>query len=114
MLSVQALMQEAHVRPERTRGDRRLSRGEERRVMATLIDELPETARLVLGLRYCEALRPRQIATVLGLSEEEIRKVLSEALLAVESRLRALPPETAASGRRRGAALAAGREGRSA
>jgi RNA polymerase sigma factor (sigma-70 family) len=80
MLSVHTLMQEARL-PATER--RRMGRKEERRALAEAIGRLPELPRLVLSLRYCEGLRPRQIAAVVGLAEEEVRRQLSEAALEV-------------------------------
>jgi len=77
MLSVHSLMQEAKVAP---RERARLGRKEERRMMAEAIEDLPELDRLILGLRYYESVRPAQIAAVLGLPEDEVRRLLAQAL----------------------------------
>lgn len=77
MLSVQTLMQEVKM-PGRQRT--RMRGKEERRMMAVALDDLPELDRLVLSLRYYESVRPNQIAGALGLPEDEVRRVLAEAL----------------------------------
>jgi DNA-directed RNA polymerase specialized sigma24 family protein len=83
MLSVHTLMQEGRVNPKARTGISSLGRKEERRLLAEAIDRLPEVPRLVLSLRYYEAVRPKDIAAVLGLREEEVREILSEACTAV-------------------------------
>ena len=88
MLSVASLMQEAY--PGRAISRRRTTAGreEERRRLAAAIQELPELGRLALALRHHESLRPRQVAAVIGLSEEETLQLLSESVRAVAEILR--------------------------
>jgi RNA polymerase sigma factor (sigma-70 family) len=88
MLTVHTLMQEAQV-PSRRK--RRMGRTEERRALEEAMSHLPEDQRLVLALRSCEGLRPRQISAVMGLEEEEVRRLLVEASQEV---LRRLDPES--------------------
>jgi DNA-directed RNA polymerase specialized sigma24 family protein len=85
MLSVHALMQESQV-AHKSGGH--LGRKEEQRLVAAAIDRLPETARLVLGLRYYEAVRPPQIAAALGMPEDDVRGLLVEALQQVVAAMR--------------------------
>ncbi len=68
-------------------------RKEDRRRLAEAIDRLPETGRLVLGLRFYESIRPRQIAMVLGISEEDVRRILVDSVRQI---LRLLDPKHAA------------------
>jgi RNA polymerase sigma factor (sigma-70 family) len=76
MLSVHTLRQEAQI-PAPVK--RRMGRKEERQALEEALERLPEVPRLVLALRYCEGLRPRQIAAVLGLEEETVRGLLVDA-----------------------------------
>ena len=71
-------------------------REEEQRRVGAAMQELPETSRLALALRYFESARPRQIALVLGISEERIEAVLADAVQEVTEILRR--PEAAAPG----------------
>ena len=64
------------------------AREEERRRLSAAMQELPETSRLALALRYFESARPRQIAVVLGISEERIDAVLTAAVREVAEILR--------------------------
>ena len=91
MLSFQTLMQEACVSPRIRRRPLALGGKEARRVVADAINALPETARLVLSLRYYEAIRPRQIALLLALPEEEIRQLLIAGSREVVNRLQEVP-----------------------
>jgi DNA-directed RNA polymerase specialized sigma24 family protein len=52
------------------------------------MQELPETSRVALALRYFESARPRQIAVVLGISEERIEAILLDAVREVAEILR--------------------------
>jgi DNA-directed RNA polymerase specialized sigma24 family protein len=88
MLSVHTLMQEARVDSKARLVKPSFGRKEERRLLAEAIDRLPEAARLVLGLRHYEAVRPRDIANILGLDEEAVRDMLSEAVATVLKDLR--------------------------
>lgn len=64
------------------------AREEEQRRLGAAMQELPETSRLALALRYFESARPRQIALVLGISEERIEAVLADAVQEVTEILR--------------------------
>jgi RNA polymerase sigma factor (sigma-70 family) len=81
MLPVDTLFQEAKL-PAR---DRRRARTFLERVdgaadvLTQLIDRLPERQRIALALRYYEALRPDEIAVVLGLREDMVHDLLRKA-----------------------------------
>lgn len=79
MLSVQTLIRETQVSPQETRR-RRVKKELERRVLAEAMESLPETTRVVLGLRYYESLTRRQIATLLSMEEDEVRDLLTQAM----------------------------------
>jgi DNA-directed RNA polymerase specialized sigma24 family protein len=64
------------------------AREEERRRLSAAMQELPETSRVALALRYFESARPRQIAVVLGISEERIEAILADAVRNVAEILR--------------------------
>ena len=51
--------------------------GEERRVLAEVLDQLPDDAREVIVLYYREGSSARQVASLLGISEEAVRQRLS-------------------------------------
>jgi DNA-directed RNA polymerase specialized sigma24 family protein len=87
MLSIQNLMQEAKVSPRNGRKPTGLRRGEEKAAFAAVLDTLPEETRLVLGLRYYEALKPAAIAGILGLAVDQVQALLAEGLRAVLGRL---------------------------
>lgn len=92
MLSVQTLMQDAQVDLKKHTIKPSIGRKEERRLLTEAIDRLPEVARLVLGLRYHESVRPKAIAGILGVEEPEVRRLLSDAIAAVLEDLgRAVP-----------------------
>jgi DNA-directed RNA polymerase specialized sigma24 family protein len=95
MLSVASLIQ--GTTPGTARRARRslAAREEERRRLHAAMQELAETPRLALALRYYESARPRQIAAVLGISEERIEAVLTAAVRQVVEILRR--PETVVS-----------------
>jgi RNA polymerase sigma-70 factor (ECF subfamily) len=71
-----------------------LEQGEELRALRERLDALPATAREVLALRYGEELSHREIAQLLGASEDAIKQRCSRAL----RELRAAPPEPARKG----------------
>lgn len=48
-------------------------------LLTRLIDGLPERQRIALALRYYEALRPDEIAVVLGVREEIVHELLRKA-----------------------------------
>jgi len=48
-------------------------------VLTRLIDRLPERQRIALALRYYEALRPDEIAVVLGMREDMVQELLRKA-----------------------------------
>ncbi len=48
-------------------------------MLTRLIDGLPERQRIALALRYYEALRPDEIAVVLGVREEIVNELLRKA-----------------------------------
>jgi DNA-directed RNA polymerase specialized sigma24 family protein len=93
MLSVASLFQGAALG---TRPARRspAAREEERRRLGAAMQELPEIQRLALALRYFESARPRQIAVVLGVTEERLESILADAVREVAEILRR--PEAAA------------------
>jgi len=64
-----------------------LSKAEERRRVAEAIDALAEPARLALALRYYESIRVSRIAGILDLPEEDVRRILAEAVDFVLRRL---------------------------
>jgi DNA-directed RNA polymerase specialized sigma24 family protein len=88
MLSVASLFQGTV--PGNARPVRRslAAREDERRRLAAAMQELSETPRLALALRYFESARPRQIAVVLGISEERIEAILADAVREVAEILR--------------------------
>jgi DNA-directed RNA polymerase specialized sigma24 family protein len=88
MLSVASLFQ--GTAPGGARRVRRslAAREEERRRLSAAMQELPEASRLALALRYFESARPRQIAVVLGISEERIEAILADAVREVAEILR--------------------------
>ena len=88
MLSVASLFQGTV--PGSARHARRslAAREEERRRLSAAMQELSETPRLALALRYFESARPRQIAVVLGISEERIEAILADAVREVAEILR--------------------------
>lgn len=53
--------------------------GEEQRVLAEVLDQLPDEAREVLVLYYREESSARQVGSLLGISEEAVRQRLSRA-----------------------------------
>lgn len=55
-------------------------RGEERRELLALVARLPEEQREVLALRFAAGMRSREIAVILGRSDEATRALLSRAL----------------------------------
>lgn len=55
------------------------------RILADLIEALPEQMRLVVTLYYSEGLRLREIGEVLELSESRVSRILSEAELQLRS-----------------------------
>ncbi len=79
MLSVHTLIRETQVSPRETKR-KRFRKDLERRVLAEAMDSLPETTRVVLGLRYYESLTRRQIATLLSMEEEEVGDLLTQAM----------------------------------
>ncbi len=79
MLSVQTLIRETQVSPRET-SRKRFRKDHERRILAEAMDSLPETTRVVLGLRYYESLTRRQIATLLSMEEEEVGELLTQAM----------------------------------
>jgi DNA-directed RNA polymerase specialized sigma24 family protein len=88
------------------------ARDEERRRLGAAMQKLPETSRVALALRYFESARPRQIAAVLGISEERIEAILDEAVHQVAEIMRrpeAGTPEAADSPARRTSARKAAR-----
>jgi len=87
MLSLETLMREAGV-----------TAGPRNRVEAVLgeigtdtlkrtIDLLPERQRLVLALRYYEALQLQEIAAILGTKERQVEEVLEKAVQALCKKL---------------------------
>ncbi len=85
MNSVHALAQTAG-QPQGGRR-RRLGKEEERRVLARAINEMSEIERLVLGLRCLEAVRPRQIAAMLDLTEEKVQSLVEDGMRLIQSHL---------------------------
>lgn len=91
MLSVASLFQgtaPGSVRGARSARRSLAAREEERRRLNAAMQELPEAPRLALALRYFESARPRQIAAVLGIPEERIEAVLTDAVREVTEILR--------------------------
>lgn len=78
---------------ERDRGaelpSRRLEREERRRLLVEAVESLPPQQRLVVTLYYNEDLRLKEISQLMQLSESRLSRLLSEALLNLEGRLRA-------------------------
>jgi hypothetical protein len=83
MLSVTSLFQGTSVGSARRARKGLAAREEERRRLHAAMQELAETPRLVLALRYFESARPRQIAAVLGIPEERLEPILNEAVAQV-------------------------------
>ena len=88
MLSVASLFHGAVPGSARPARRNPAAREEERRRVSAAMQELPETSRVALALRYFESARPRQIAVVLGISEERIEAILGEAVRDVAEILR--------------------------
>ncbi len=65
-----------------------LERSELRRVVAELIDRLPEIERNILTLYYRKEFTLRQIAEIVGLHETRISQLKSQAILRLRSALR--------------------------
>jgi DNA-directed RNA polymerase specialized sigma24 family protein len=88
MLSVASLFQGSA--PGNARRARRslAAREEEQRRLRAAMQELSETPRLALALRYFESARPRQIAAVLGIPEDRIDAILADAVQEVAEILR--------------------------
>ena len=64
---------------ERPRADEVLIDAEQRRIIAEVIDELPDDTRETLILFYLEGSSTRQVAELLGISEAAVRQRLSRA-----------------------------------
>lgn len=60
--------------------DEAYERGEQQRLLARAIGDLPERLRILLALYYDEALTYREIAKVLGVSEPRVCQLHSEAM----------------------------------
>ncbi len=64
------------------------AREEEQRRLREAMQDLAETPRLVLALRYFESARPQQIALLLDIPEERIDSILTSAVHDVTEFLR--------------------------
>jgi RNA polymerase sigma factor FliA len=60
---------------------------EQRRLLAALLEELPEKERQVLALYYFEELTMKEVGTVLGVGESRVSQIHSLAILRLRSRL---------------------------
>lgn len=69
---------------------------ERRRVLATLVERLPERERLVLALYYVEELTMREVGEVLGVTESRVSQLHASAILRLRSALRRTPGALAA------------------
>lgn len=67
--------------------DRALIEDEERRMLVTVLDELPDDAREVLVLFYREGSSTKQVAALLGISDEAVRQRLSRGRAMVRAEL---------------------------
>jgi DNA-directed RNA polymerase specialized sigma24 family protein len=104
VLPVETLFQDAKL-PAR---DRRRVRsflenvaGEAEDVLTRLIDGLPERQRVALALRFYEALRPDEIAVVLGTREDIVHELLRKATESVTEGMRRSEEKQSRSARRR-------------
>ena len=104
MLPVETLFQDAKL-PAR---DRRRVRsflenvaGEAEGILTRLIDGLPERQRVALALRFYEALRPEEIAVVLGTREDTVHELLRKATASVSAGMRRSEEKQSRSTRRR-------------
>ncbi|MCA9728600.1 MAG: sigma-70 family RNA polymerase sigma factor [Candidatus Eisenbacteria bacterium] len=105
MLPVETLFQDAKM-PARDRRRVRsfLERMEDEATdaLAQLIGKLPERQRIALALRFYEALRPEEIAVVLGTREDTVHELLRKATESVgEGMRRSAEKQAAKSARRR-------------
>lgn len=60
----------------------------ERKLLAKVIDALPERERMVLALYYAEELNLKEIGEVLSVSESRISQIHSQAMLRVQARVK--------------------------
>lgn len=67
--------------------DRALIEDEERRMLVAVLDELPDDAREVLVLFYREGSSTKQVAALLGISDEAVRQRLSRGRAMVRAEL---------------------------
>ncbi|MEZ4649038.1 MAG: sigma factor-like helix-turn-helix DNA-binding protein [Candidatus Eisenbacteria bacterium] len=96
MLSLETLMREVGVDKEpRARVEAILAEGGSD-LLRSVIDSLPEKQRLVLALRYYEALHVPEIAAVLGSKEASVQELLEKSIHALCRKL-----ERAAAGKAR-------------
>lgn len=68
-----------HEQNSETDPQSRLIRKEEEKMMAVLLNELKYPYKEVLMLQYYQKMRGKEIAAVLGMSEENVRKISSRA-----------------------------------
>lgn len=66
---------------------RTIEKEEQKQILATAIDKLPEKEKIVLALYYQEELTLKEIAAVLKLSESRISQLHSQAILRLRGRL---------------------------
>ena len=64
-----------------------LERGEMKRLLARMIDALPERERMVLGLYYQDDLNQKEIAAILGLTESRVSQIRSSAILRLRAKI---------------------------
>lgn len=81
MLPVETLFQDAKLSASDRRRVRTLLKKVDGAddVLTRLIGDLPERQRIALALRFYEALRPDEIAVVLGVREEVVQELLRKA-----------------------------------
>ena len=59
-----------------------------RRIMAEMIDTLPERERIVISMYYTDELTLKEIGGVLGVSESRVSQIHSKALLALRTKMK--------------------------
>jgi RNA polymerase sigma factor FliA len=60
---------------------------DQKKIMARVIDELPEKERIVLSLYYWEELTMKEVGAVLGLTESRVCQLHNQALLRLKTKL---------------------------
>jgi DNA-directed RNA polymerase specialized sigma24 family protein len=77
----------AHASPPQSGRRRRPGKKEQQLLLAQAINGMSELERLVLGLRCLEAIRPRQIAAMLDLTEERVESLVESGTRLIEKHL---------------------------